>query len=257
MSSHVLRVAAVALALPLALSSCVFAVGREGHKLDASPAAVAVPAEDAAPDAAKAADPKAAEAKALAKARKAAKRAHELDMARRELEVEELDAQSKLRSADVALEHARRELHEAQLEREHFAKHVAPLKLAEASLDFDRATHRKVESEQELHEMEETYAKDQFAKTTKELVLMRHRKDVEFATRSLEIAAQERADLEQVELPREVRERDEKVRAAEDEVRKSEVEKHKAELENAISLAKARFSIHELEQPELEKEGDE
>jgi len=125
--------------------------------------------------------------KAAAKERKAAKKAHDLTNARAELEIAELETQAKSRKAGEELDEAKRELDEARRNLEHFKTYDMPTQLADGRMDLDRAAQRKLEAEQELHEMEATYQKDQFAKDTKELVLTRHRKQLEFATRQLEL----------------------------------------------------------------------
>ena len=117
----------------------------------------------------------------------AEKRAHELELARMELELAGMEAEREVQECKRKLEEARREVDEARRAMEHF-RAKSPRELAEQQLDLDRSVQAKTEAEQELREMEATYAKDQFATDTKELVLMRHRKRVEFAARGLELS---------------------------------------------------------------------
>jgi hypothetical protein len=102
--------------------------------------------------------------------------------------------------------------------------------------------------------MEETYKKDQFAKDTKELVLTRHRKQLEFATRELELQEKRYADMEHEKLPRDQREKEKKLRDAEQSVREAEVAVRKTELQNKVKLDKAHFEIDELQRPDDEEE---
>jgi hypothetical protein len=196
-----------------------------------------------------AAEAKAAETKAKARVRKLEKRAHDLEIARSELEISELDTAAKDKESQIKLDEAGRALDEARQALEHFNSRKLPQTLADARLDLDRSTQNKVEAEQELREMEATYAKDQFALDTKELVLMRHRKRLEFATRSLELAEQRFSDKEKVELPRERRELERKLREAEQKVRESEVALKKTQMSNSVELTKKRFQVAELERP--------
>lgn len=200
------------------------------------------------------ADQKSDAAKARAKARKAAKREHELSLARVELEIAEIEVRSDELEANLKLEDARRELEEARRTLEHFRARKMPRELEDGRLDLDRATQSRTEAEQELKEMEETYAKDQFAKDTKELVLMRHRKRVEFSHRSFAIASAEFADRENVELPRQLRELEQKMRAAEIDVRDAEVALQKQQLKSKLELARKRWDVRELEEPDEDEE---
>jgi hypothetical protein len=263
----------LALALAALTSSCVFSIGGGGSRpssdkplavaadgaKSAKPAADAKPATDAkAAEAAadpKAAETKAAEAKERARARKLEKRAHDLGVAKSELEIAELESKSEEHEAQVALDEARRSLGEAQTALAHFVERKLPQQLADARLDLDRSTQNKLEAEQELREMEATFEKDQFARDTKELVLARHRKRVEFSTRSLALAEQRFADREQVDLPRERRELERKVRDAEQKVREAEVKQRKTRMANEVELTKKRFQVSELERPLEDDEG--
>lgn len=194
--------------------------------------------------------------KAEAKARKEAKRAHELTCAKGDLQVAELETTAATREASDALDDAQRELDEAQRALEHFKTRELKHELADGRLGLDRAIQRKEEAALELREMEATFKKDEFALDTKELVLARHRKQLEFATRDLELEEQQYGDMEREKLPRQMREHEQKLREAERAVREAEAELKKIELENAVKLAKARFEVTELERP-LDDDEDE
>jgi hypothetical protein len=105
----------------------------------------------------------------------------------------------------------------------------------------------------ELREMEATYAKDQFAKDTKELVLSRHRKQLDFANRDMELARQRFDDERNVTLPKTQRDHEKKLRDAEDGVRDAEVGLRRANAKAEMSLRRLRFKLKELEQPEEEE----
>lgn len=242
----------VALGLALSLSSCVFAVNarpKDGAE-DTAKVESKSGGESGKPDAAD------ANAKAdRAKARKAEKRSHELELARLELENEEFDQEHARAEAQRKLEEARKALSEAQLALEHFVGRVQPRELAEATLSLDRSKQRREEAQLELREMEATYAKDQFAKDTKELVLSRHRKQLEFASRDLELSQQRFDDERGVQLPKSQREHEKKVRDAEAAVRDAEVGLRRTNAKAEMALRRGRFKVKELEQSEEDEDG--
>jgi len=260
MSVSALARLAALLALPVLCPSCILVAKETTETMPApceatpaDPSKPAVVAKDETKPAVKSseaqpADPKAAEAKARAAARKAEKRAHELELARMELELAGMEAEREVQECKRKLEEARREVDEARRAMEHF-RAKSPRELAEQQLDLDRSVQAKTEAEQELREMEATYAKDQFATDTKELVLMRHRKRVEFSSRGLELAQAEFSDLKSVELPRREREHEKKLRDAEAELREAEFALVRKELGNRMELARKRWAVAELERP--------
>ncbi|MBM3991389.1 MAG: hypothetical protein FJ298_10350 [Planctomycetes bacterium] len=273
MSASVLARLAALLAIPVLLPACILAFEECGTTLPAtSPATcesapvagewrASAPAADSQPAAKPPQEtsgaPASAEAKARAKARKAEKRAHELELARMELDLAKLESERELQECKRKLDEARRELDESRRALEHFRTKL-PRELADKQLDLDRSTQGKLEAEQELREMEATYAKDQFATDTKELVLMRHRRRVEFAARGLELAQAAFDDLKAVELPRREREHEKKLRDSEAEVREAEFALVRKELGQRLELARKRWAVSELERPDddLEAKGD-
>ncbi|MCC7015133.1 MAG: hypothetical protein IT454_21410 [Planctomycetes bacterium] len=250
--------------MPFALSSCVFvAKGAEqgaAEKAGPSGPGGVKPQADAHAGARAAAEGVApsdvqGDTKAKDAARKAAKRAHELALARIELEIAELEAKVDADEARTKIERAERELEEARLALGHFKSRKLPRELEDGRLDLDRSIQSKTEAEQELKEMEATYAKDQFAKDTKELVLTRHRKRVEFANRAFAIAEAEFVDKQQVELPRTQRELERKLHDAELALEDARAAQRKQELQTKLELARKRWSIEELERPEDPDQG--
>ncbi len=259
-ASNLVRLVAL-LALPVLFPACILVAEENTEMMSASSEATpaqptqpaAAPKADATPAGkpaeARVDDPKAAEAESRAKARKAEKRAHELELARMELELAGKEAERELQECKRKAEDARRELDEARRAMEHF-RVKSPRELADKQLDLDRSAQGKIEAEQELREMEATYAKDQFATDTKELVLMRHRKRVEFATRGLDLAQAEFNDVKLVDLPRREREHEQKLRDAEAGLRNAEFAVVREELGNRMELARKRWAVAELERPE-------
>lgn len=118
-----------------------------------------------------------------------------------------IDAESKVHSAEISLKMA-----EASLA--HLDGYTIPTKLAQQDLGIDRSTGRLEESEAELAQILSMYADEEFAEASKELVIQRAQRGVEFSKRSLEMARAERADLEAFELAKDRQEAIEKVRDA-------------------------------------------
>lgn len=234
--------------VPLLLSSCVF-VAKE---TDASPLDSAGPSGPTA--GAKVEPAGKAEAKAKAAARKAEKRAHDLELARTELALAEVEVAQNQREAEQKLQKAREGVDEARRALQHFMAKL-PRELEETQLNLDRQAQGKLEAEQELREMEATYAKDQFATDTKELVLMRHRKRLEFAERGLKLAQAEFADKREVELPKAQREAERRLRDTEQSLMEAEHAFERTKLSSEMQLVRKRWSVKELERPLDEDDG--
>ncbi|NUP96741.1 MAG: hypothetical protein HUU28_11320 [Planctomycetaceae bacterium] len=234
--------------VPLFLSSCVL-VAKETKEVGPESAGPNAPAT-----AAKVEPAGKAEAKAKAAARKAEKRAFDLELARTELALAELEVGQNQREAEQKLQKAREGRDEAKRALEHFMAKL-PRELEESQLSLDRQTQGKLEAEQELREMEATYAKDQFATDTKELVLMRHRKRLEFAERGLRIAHAEFTDKRDVELPKAQREAERRLRESEQSVADAEHALERTKLSSQMQLARKRWAMQELERPADEDNG--
>jgi len=182
---------------------------------------------------------------------KAAKREAELVQAQLQLQITELEGSAAERTSGVAVSEAQREVDEAKLAVSRFGEYERPSALAEAKLQLDQSTQGLRENEQELAQMEAMYAEeknlDATGVQTRDLVLERHRKAVEFSKRRLELARERSADLESRELPRKERELAQKLEKSENGLRKAEEESAKGALERKLALVKARQRIEELE----------
>ncbi|MCY3002384.1 MAG: hypothetical protein NTV21_11325 [Planctomycetota bacterium] len=234
--------------VPLVLSSCVL-VAKETEKSPPDAGSKNAPSV-----AAKVEPAGKAEAKAKAAARKAEKRAFDLEIARTELALAELEVAHDQREAEQKLQKAREGVGEAKRALEHFMAKL-PRELEETQLNLDRQTQGKLEAEQELREMEATYAKDQFATDTKELVLMRHRKRLEFAERGLKLAQAEFTDQREVELPKAQREAERRLRETEQSLMEAEHAFERTKLSGQMQIARKRWSVKELERPLDEDDG--
>ena len=182
----------------LLLSSCVVAIEAEEQRdpamehaasgpavADEGPAAVAEAGESAGP-----------EELDLAALEAAAKDA------RGALEKAGLDNRIALIEADSRLDGARLDLDAAVAELEHFEAVVVPRELEQKRLSMDRSEGRLLEARAELQQLIDMYEGEEFATSSKELVLERGRRSVAFSERSLALAAGELADHETFVLAR-------------------------------------------------------
>lgn len=129
-----------------------------------------------------------------------------------ELERLKLEDMQEERRGRVRAEKARQESEDAKRKLEIWEASEKPERLARIQLRIDQGRDRLVQAEQELKELEAMYAAEEFANMTKELVLYRGRKQVEFAKRDLELDEQAATREKDSEIPLE---ENEKRRAAE------------------------------------------
>jgi hypothetical protein len=171
-----------------------------------------------------------------------------LALAKLENEIEELDAKSKQTEASLALEHARRSLDMANKALEHFRSVEKPNKLADAELDIEKASFHDVELKQdELNELMAMFKKETFAESTKDLVVKRDTRDLEFAKRAQDLAKQRLDSLKNQELAKELFDKEEEAKKAQEQVAKAEVEVRKADLGMQVAQMKAKLKLEEIE----------
>jgi hypothetical protein len=215
----------------LALASCT-----------SNPASESTPANANAP-ADKAGSAKADEAKADA----LRKKQHELDYAKMQLEITRLDVQADERAAKIAVDNAERDLANAKAERDNFVSVLKPLEVAERMLALDGSKQRVTESEQEMSELEGMYSKEDFAKSTKELVLTRGRNHLAIAKRDLELDQKRVDQMSNFDHPK----KEHDLAAAVDRATQAAAEAHakqdKGTLEHKLSLLKAEHAIDDLQ----------
>jgi hypothetical protein len=186
-----------------------------------------------------------------AKAEKAQKLAAELEDARAELKLAEMEAGTDAIEAREALDDARLELDEAKLAITRWREVEKPSEIAGGQLAIERAEQALDEDVQELGQMEAMYAAepnmDPTNVATRDMVLGRYKKRIEFSTRALVLTRTKYQDDVTAGLPLEERELETKSRAAERALRKAESALQKGEIESARALAKARQRVSELE----------
>lgn len=175
----------------------------------------------------------------------------DLEGARVALQLAELESQADALAAQEELEDARTELEEAERALKRFSEVKLPHEIASGQLGIERSMQSLGEARQELAQMEAMYAAepnlDATTQATRDIVLERHRKRVEFSTRGLELARAEFQDEVGAGLPLEQRELENELREKRRAVRKAESALAKHALESAHDLAKARRAVTEAE----------
>ena len=224
---------------------------------DAAVAVAAPPAAQAPKDDKDGAKDKAAKEKADAKKQKQKDLRHkqrDLLVARAEHVIAALDRQVRQWGVERTLRKTADELEQHQRDKAVFLRDVKPREIEEHKISLDRSIHRAEHAKDEFDELQAMYAADEFAKTTKELVLKRGRREMELAQRSLAVEQKEHAHFEQVELPKRERDLQQKVDEAAAEHRKADAEASKWKLEVELALQKEAHRIADLDQEILELE---
>lgn len=170
----------------------------------------------------------------------------ELEAAKVEQQVAEIERTVRLRGIELAQGKTATEQAKAKADLEVFLGSVKPRELEEKRIGLDQSQHRLEHSKDELGELVAMYEADEFAKTTKELVLKRGRREVEMAERYLAVAQKELLHFENVVLPQRERELRDKVVEAEHEHKKAESEAQKARLEIALATKKESQRLADL-----------
>jgi hypothetical protein len=148
----------------------------------------------------------------------------------------ELEAESKVRAAE-------RELGKAEAALAHFEDVEVPTELAQRDLSIDRSTGRLSDSEAELAQLESMYADEEFAESSKELVLARSRRNVEFSKRSLELARSARKDYMEFDLAKKRKDAENKVTVAREHLEAARVRLEEARFGNETKALEAAESL--------------
>lgn len=175
------------------------------------------------------------------------KKTRAVEYARLQLEVAKLDAEGSQRAAAQAVEAAERELAAAKNERDHYKKTAAKLELEERALAIDRSKQNVVEAEQELGELEAMYAQEDFAATTKELVLTRGRARLEMSRRDLELAERRQSILKGFEQKKREKELGDRLTKAQVDADAAKARVAKTEIETRLSVMKAEHALEDAE----------
>ena len=178
---------------------------------------------------------------------------HKMEMAQLALAIAQIEVQVSSSKATLAVAQAQSKLDEAKLDLEHFETVQKARRLTEAQLSLDRAGYRAEEAEAELGELEAMYAEEEFAATTKELVIRRGRVQRDFSRRSLELSEQSLELLANVELPKELRKLQHAVRDTEAGLAEAQADQKKTDTQNKKKILEARHAIAKLEKEAMEE----
>lgn len=220
------------LAAALSLASCRSTVEAQ----DATPAAQAATQGE-----------QAGAASPEAKAGEVEEKTFALAMARIELELAKLSTGAQRAAAEQSLARAEREQIEAQKALEQFKQVEMPQRVQDGELGVERAKFGIEMKKIELEELVAMYKNDQFAASTKEIVVKRETKELEFMQRGLALAEARFAALTAYELPKDLAGKEDGARKAEEALAKARVESAKTQLEVQKSLAEAERKIAKLE----------
>ena len=171
----------------------------------------------------------------------------ELEIARTKLRVAELELDLAQDAGDQERAHKAKELEIAQGELRAFDELDSPNRIARERLALKRSQDDLAEQEEELAQLEMTYAEVDLSDKTREIVLQRSHRRVERAKEELALAERELAKLEQHTLPFERAKLalavDEKAHALENAQQTVEIEL----LGKNVAVAEARAALAKLE----------
>jgi hypothetical protein len=129
----------------------------------------------------------------------------------------------------------------------HFKEFELPLRVQDGEMDLEQARFGIEMKKIELEELIAMYKSDEGAASTKEIVVKRDTKELEFMQRSLGFQEARFAALKDFELPHELAEKEDAARKAEEALAKAKVDSQKAELEAKKALAEAEHGVAKLE----------
>lgn len=176
-----------------------------------------------------------------------AKAERDLEDARIEQSIAKAEIDSAKRKAQEEVESAENSARVANEALAHFRGDESQLELSKVALGLDQARWRLEAEKQELAELEAMYKKDDVATLTKELVLQRGKKGVEFAERDL-MHEQKEADAKRdFELPRKLRELEVEAREKGNALDHARAEQQKSEIELGLKARKAKAEVDDAE----------
>jgi hypothetical protein len=177
--------------------------------------------------------------------------AFELSQLEIELRIATLEAEAGIARAEREVADAQNAVADAERDLAQFEVERA-IRVADEDLSMDRARQSVDEDQMELDELIAMYEADQFATTTKELVVSRSRARLEFSRRGLEIAEREYRQLIDVELPRESEKLVLELDAARFEL---EMARHDLEVKRLETKLELEAKQRELDRTRAEQEG--
>lgn len=176
-----------------------------------------------------------------------AKKEFELECGKLELQIKRLSIDASNRSTQEEIAAAERELRDAKEAVETFQAHEKPLKLADGQLDLDESEQFRKQAQQELDELKAMYKQEELASLTKELVVSRSEKQLEFAKRRFEMQVKNTEHQRSTALPRHERELGETLAKAEKALAEKRQAAEKQKLEQQLELMRAERGLKDLE----------
>lgn len=170
----------------------------------------------------------------------------DLQEARIELTATELSVDKRRRDSTHEIEKAERQVEAARHAQKVFLEIETPLEVDELRLDLDRDRGRLDDQRAELVELEAMYAAEEFAKTTKELVIQRGRRQVAHAERDLELTVR-RARQKEIQRERRTIELARELSDAEFGLAGARIDAQKLGIDVDLELRRARNKIADLE----------
>jgi hypothetical protein len=180
------------------------------------------------------------------------KKQRELDYAKLQFQITELEMQADERGQKNGLVDAERGVRHAEEELADYQKSQKELENAERTLNRDQQHENLRETQQEFDELESMYKGEDFASKTKELVLSRGKSRLDFTRRGLEISTSRREFQEQFVLPRRERDLTEALDKARISLEEARAGAERKKLSNQLQLMRAKDGIDDL-QKEIEK----
>jgi hypothetical protein len=180
------------------------------------------------------------------------KKERELNYARLQLQITELEQQADARAQQNSIADAERAVRRAQEELDDYLKSQKTLEKAERELNTDQQKEGHRQTQQEYDELESMYKDEDFAKKTKELVLSRGKARLDFSRRGMELAATRRKFQEETVMPRKERDLNEALEKARAALTDTRASAERKTLANQLQLLRAKDGITDLEK-EVEK----
>ncbi|HLQ37421.1 MAG TPA: hypothetical protein VK348_06455 [Planctomycetota bacterium] len=198
-------------------------------------------------DAQQAAADKKAEERA-ARAKELRQKQRDLEYARVEQQTAAIDRQTRTMALTAAMTKAQLESDKARHDLQLFSKVTKAKDIEERAIGHQQSVYGAEHAKDELQELESMYEKEEFAKSTKELVLKRGRRQLEMAERSLKVSTTELEVLKEHTLVQKEKDLQQKVADTDLELKKADMEGQKVRIELDLQERKSRDRIAELEQ---------
>ena len=180
------------------------------------------------------------------------KKERELNYAKLQLQITELELQADERSQKNSIADSERGVRKSEEELSDFLQSQKQIESAERALSLDQQQEGVRETQQEYDELESMYKDEDFAKKTKELVLSRGKARLGFSQRGMELSTSRRDFHEKFVMPRKERDLREALEKARTGLEDGRAMAERKKLSNQLQLLRAKDGLDEL-QKEVEK----